>query len=88
MTVAARELAVLFVDALGLEDVDPKEVDITAPLFGGGLGLDSLDLLEIALVIQQNFDVKIKSDDPNVEHIFGSLESLAEHINMTLTKAK
>lgn len=83
MTVDARELAVLFVDALGLEDVNPEGVDVTAPLFGGGLGLDSLDLLEIALVIQQNFGVKIKSDDPNVEHVFGSLQNLADHINMT-----
>ena len=79
--VTAAQLAILFVQALNLEDVSPNEVDLAAPLFGSGLGLDSLDLLEIALVIQQNFGLKIKADDPAVGQIFGSLNSLAEFIN-------
>ena len=81
MTVTPRELATLFVNALNLEDVVPEDVDIQAPLFGSGLGLDSLDLLEIALVIQQHYGVKIKADDPNVAKIFGSLQSLADYIS-------
>jgi acyl carrier protein len=81
MKISATELAQLFVDSLGLDDVDPKNIDVHAHLFGSGLGLDSLDLLEIALVIQQNFGIKIMADDPNVEHIFGSLQSLSEYIN-------
>jgi acyl carrier protein len=80
MTVSARELAVLVVDALGLEDVDASALDVTAPLFGEGLGLDSLDMLELALVIQQRFGVKLRADDPHNEAIFASLQSLAEHI--------
>ena len=81
MTVTARELAVLFVDALDLEDVDPQLVDLNATLFGDGLGLDSLDTLEIALIIQQKFGLKIKADNPDIEQIFGSLENLASYIN-------
>jgi acyl carrier protein len=80
-TVTPEQLATLFVQALSLEDVCPAEIDLAAPLFGSGLGLDSLDLLEIALVIQQHFGIKIKADDPEVDQIFGSLNSLAEFIN-------
>lgn len=81
MIVTARELATLFVEALDLKDTDPQYVDLNAALFGDGLGLDSLDMLEIALIIQQNFGLKIKADDPDVEQIFGSLENLANYIN-------
>ena len=82
--VSARDLAVLVVEGLHLEDVNPVEVDILAPLFGGGLDLDSLDMLEISLLIQQRYGVKLKADDPDNETIFASLQSLAEHIGKTL----
>ena len=55
-------------------------MDLAAPLFGGGLDLDSLDMLEISLLIQQRYGVKLKADDPDNETIFASLQSLAEHI--------
>jgi acyl carrier protein len=78
--VSARSLAALVVEGLNLEDVDPNEVDLLAPLFGGGLDLDSLDVLEISLLVQQRYGVKLKADDPNNQAIFSSLQSLAEHI--------
>lgn len=78
--VSARELAFVLVEAVGLEGVDPAQMDLTMSLFGDGLGLDSLDMLEIALVIQQRYGVKLKADDPGNEAIFASLQSLAEHI--------
>ena len=81
--VSARELAILVVESLRLEDVDPEQLDVTAPMFGDGLGLDSLDMLEISLVIQQRYGVKLKADDPNNEAIFASLQSLADHIGVT-----
>jgi acyl carrier protein len=81
MTVTARELAALIIDALELEDHDAQNVDLTVSLFGDGLGLDSLDMLEIALVIQQNYGVKIKADDPDVAQIFGSFQNLANYLN-------
>lgn len=76
----ARELAFVVVEAVGLESVDPAQMDLTVRLFGDGLGLDSLDMLEISLVIQQRFGVKLKADDPGNEAIFASLQSLADHI--------
>jgi acyl carrier protein len=82
--VSARDLAVLVVEGLNLEDVDPNEVDLLAPLFGGGLDLDSLDVLEISLLVQQRYGVKLKAEDPDNEAIFASLQSLAEHIGGAL----
>ena len=78
--VSARELAALVVEALGLHDLNPDEIDLAAPIFGDGLGLDSLDLLELALVIQQRYGVKLKADDPDNEVVFSSLQRLADHI--------
>jgi acyl carrier protein len=79
--VGARELALLLVEGLHLEDVDPNQVDLQAPLFGGGLDLDSLDLLEISLIIQQRYGVKLMADHPENEAIFSSLESLAAYVD-------
>jgi acyl carrier protein len=85
--VGARELAVLLVEGLHLEDVDPQQVDLTSSLFGGGLNLDSLDLLEISLIIQQRYGVKLMADQPDNEAIFVSLESLAAHIEAARAQA-
>jgi acyl carrier protein len=79
--VSAREIASLIVESLNLEDVDPDTLDAATPLFGDGLGLDSLDMLEISLVIQQRYGVKLKADDPENEAIFSSLQSLAAHVS-------
>jgi acyl carrier protein len=78
--VSARDLAVLVVEGLNLEGVTPDEVDLNARLFGEGLDLDSLDMLEISLLVQQRYGVKLKADDSNNEAIFASLQSLADHI--------
>ncbi|MDB5820100.1 MAG: acyl carrier protein [Rhizobacter sp.] len=78
--VTTGELATLIVESLGLEGVDPRQIDPTAPLFGEGLGLDSLDMLEISLVIQQQWGVKLRSDDRDNEAVFASLQSLATRI--------
>lgn len=82
MSSSAVDLATLVVEALNLEGVDPAQMDLKAPLFGsGGLGLDSLDLLEISLVVQQRYGVALKADDPDNAAIFASLQSLADHID-------
>jgi acyl carrier protein len=75
------ELARLIVDSLNLEGVDPGDIEPDAPLFGAGLGLDSLDMLELSMAIEQKYGVKLRSDDPDNEKIFGSLRSLALHIH-------
>lgn len=74
-----RELAELFVEALNLE-TPAAELDITAPLFGDGLGLDSIDILEVALAISQRYGFQLRSDDEHNVRIFRSIRSLAAHV--------
>ena len=74
-----RELAQLFVDALNLE-TPAAEIDVTAPLFGDGLGLDSIDILEVALEISHRYGFQLRSDDQDNERIFRSIRSLAAHV--------
>ncbi len=73
------ELAGLFVSALNL-DMAPSEIDPLAPLYGEGLGLDSIDILEIALVVSKRFGIELRADDEDNTRIFASLRSLAGHI--------
>jgi acyl carrier protein len=73
------ELAKLMVTALNLE-VSPAEIDPVAPLYGEGLGLDSIDILELALAISKAYGVKLRSDDENNTKIFSSLRNLSSHI--------
>ncbi len=80
-----RELAQLFVDALNLETT-AAEIDVTAPLFGDGLGLDSIDILEVALEISHRYGFQLRSDDENNHKIFQSLRSLAAHVAQHRTK--
>lgn len=68
-------LAHLIVKTLNL-DVAAAEIDPQAPLYGEGLGLDSIDMLEIALAVSQQFGVKLRADDKNNTQIFSSLRSL------------
>ena len=75
----ALALAKLIVETLNLE-TDPNTIDPQAPLFGEGLGLDSIDMLEIALAVSQTYGVKLRSDDSDNHRIFSSLASLSEHI--------
>ena len=74
------ELARLIVDSLKLEGVEPADIAPEAPLFGEGLGLDSLDMLELSMAIEQKYGVKLRSDDADNEKIFASLRSLARYI--------
>ncbi len=77
----ARELALaqLIVETLNL-DVAAATIDTQAPLFGEGLGLDSIDMLEIALAISQTYGVKLRADDTDNNQIFRSLASLSDYI--------
>jgi acyl carrier protein len=72
-------LASLIVKTLNLEVAAP-EIDPQAPLYGEGLGLDSIDMLEIALAVSKEFGVKLRADDKNNRQIFSSLRSLTAHI--------
>jgi acyl carrier protein len=74
-----HELAVLLVEALNLE-VAPADIDPDAPLYGDGLGLDSIDILEVALEVSRRYGFQLRSDDANNPQIFRSLRSLASHV--------
>jgi acyl carrier protein len=74
-----REVATILVEALNLE-VAADAIDPEAPLYGEGLGLDSIDILEVALVVSQRYGFQLRSDDEDNVRIFRSLASLAEHI--------
>ena len=74
-----REVAALLVEALNL-DIAPETIDPQAPLYGEGLGLDSIDILEVALVVSQRYGFQLRSDDEDNVRIFTSLASLADHI--------
>ena len=80
-TVAALlpEVAQLIVEALNLE-VRADEIEPDAPLFGDGLGLDSIDVLEIALVISKRYGFQLRSDNADNTRIFASLRALTAHI--------
>jgi acyl carrier protein len=72
-------LAELIVTTLNLE-TRPSEIDPDAPLYGAGLGLDSIDILEIALAVSKSYGIRLRSDDGNNQKIFSSLRSLNQHI--------
>ena len=78
-------LARLVVETLNLE-VKPEEVDPEAPLYGEGLGLDSIDILEMALAISKTYGVQLRSEDENNRKIFASLRRLNEHLQQHKTK--
>jgi len=79
-TAPEHELAELIVSNLNLEGVHPEQIDPEAPLFGGELGLDSIDALELALAVSKHYGFQLRSDNPDNRRIFGSLRALSQHI--------
>ncbi|MBL6985436.1 MAG: acyl carrier protein [Methylobacter sp.] len=75
-----NELKQLIIDTLDLEDISVSDIDSDAPLFNDGLGLDSIDALELGLAIRKKYDVKIDADKDDVVKIFSSVATLAEYI--------
>jgi acyl carrier protein len=78
-TALEAEVAALIVKSLNL-DITPSEIVPTEPLYGDGLGLDSIDILEIALAISKQYGFQLRSDDPDNETIYTSLRSLTQHV--------
>ncbi|ALN88340.1 phosphopantetheine-binding protein [Lysobacter capsici] len=77
---AERELAQLLVESLNLEDVTPEQIEPDAALFNDGLGLDSIDALELALAITKRYGFQLRSDSDENRRIFASLRALSGHI--------
>jgi acyl carrier protein len=80
-TATEREVAGMIVVALNLDSVKPDDIDPAEPLFGAGLGLDSIDALELALEISKRYGFQIRSDDEDNRRIFASLAALSAHID-------
>lgn len=86
MTELETELASLIISELNLQDVKLAEVDTDTPLYGDGFGLDSIDILEIALIISKRYGFELRSDNPDNKVIFSSLGKLAEYVSTHRTK--
>jgi len=80
LTNSEQEVAELILESLNLEDITPSDIDPEAALFTDGLGLDSIDALELAMAITQKYGFQLKSDDSNNAQIFSSLRNLTKHI--------
>jgi acyl carrier protein len=80
------ELKALMIEGLHLEDIKADDIDLDEPLFGDGLGLDSIDALEISVLLDRKYGVRISSgDDRNLE-IFSSLRALTAHVAANRSK--
>lgn len=79
------EVAALIVEALNLE-IDPSEIKSDEPLYGEGLGLDSIDMLELSLAISKKYGFQLRSDDKNNRQIFTSLRTLTQAVAERRTK--
>jgi acyl carrier protein len=84
-TDAERELAELLVESLNLDGVAADGIDPEAPLFNAGLGLDSIDALELALAISKRYGFQLRSDSDENRRIFASLRALSEHVQQHRT---
>lgn len=75
-----HELKALIISTLDLEDITPADIDSEAPLFGEGLGLDSIDALELGLAIAKTYDVKMDADNEETRQHFASIRALAAFV--------
>ncbi len=74
------EIKNLIVESLILEDIVPEEIETEAPLFGDGLGLDSIDALELGIALRKKFNINLNSDDEETRKHFQSVANLAKFI--------
>jgi len=77
-----RELSQLLIEGLNLEDIKLEDIDPQAALFNEGLGLDSIDALELGMLLSTKYGIKLRSDDPDTRQIFSSLRALARHVEL------
>jgi acyl carrier protein len=80
MTALENEIKLLIIDSLDLEDISPEDIDVNDALFGDGLGLDSIDALELGLAIKKQYNIKLESSSEESRKHFYSVSSLAKFI--------
>ncbi len=81
-----QEIKELIISSLELEDIKPEDIKDDAPLFGTGLGLDSIDALELGVSLKKKFDVKLSAENEDSKKHFASVNALAEYINAEKSK--
>jgi acyl carrier protein len=81
------EIKAMIVEALALEDIAPEEIETEAPLFVEGLGLDSIDALELAMALEERFGITIEDDPEENQRIFASVSSLAGFVRTRRAEA-
>jgi acyl carrier protein len=75
-----NEIKELIIESLDLEDIKPADIDSSAPLFGEGLGLDSIDALELGVAMKKKFDISFSSEDKENRKHFASVRALADYV--------
>ncbi|MDR2787144.1 MAG: phosphopantetheine-binding protein [Candidatus Accumulibacter sp.] len=81
-----HEIKAFIIETLGLEDIAPEDIDQDAPLFGEGLGLDSIDSLELGVGLQKRYGLKISAESDETRQIFSSARALAEYVAAQRTR--
>lgn len=76
-----QEIKEMIISSLELEDVKPEDIKDDAPIFGEGLGLDSIDALELGVAIKKKFNVKLSAENSDSRKHFASVNALAEFIS-------
>lgn len=76
-----HDIKSLIIEVLNLEDITPEDIDTQAPLFGDGLGLDSIDALELGLAIKNQYGIVLSSESEETKKAFYSVKTLADFIN-------
>lgn len=85
-TTLDQDIKALIISALALEDITPDDIDAEAPLFVKGLGLDSIDALELGLALQKRYGVSVSSDSEETRRHFGSVKALAAFVTAQRTR--
>ena len=85
MTDFKHKLKTMLIERLKFEDMTPEDIDDDAPLFAGGLGLDSIDALEIVVMLESEFGIKVKNETSARDH-FKSIETLAGFVEQRLAQ--
>lgn len=80
MQALESEIKQLIISALNLEDIQPEDIDSAAPLFGDGLGLDSIDALELGLALQKRYGVTLSAESQETRKHFASVRAMAEFV--------
>jgi acyl carrier protein len=87
MDALEQELKQLLIEVLNLEDISVDQIDSAAPLFGDGLGLDSIDALEFGVAIRRKYGVRMDADAKIMRHHFASIANLARFVSGTSNPA-